>query len=58
MRDEECCDISLWDITFEVNGKLYTTNNDFDHSWFCSGMEMSDLELLPDAQQLKENKKK
>ena len=39
-------EIILWDIVFEVDGNLYTTNADFDHSFFCSIVTMEDLELL------------
>jgi hypothetical protein len=35
-------DISLWSITYEVNGVLYTTRMDYDHSWLCD-IDMDDL---------------
>ena len=39
-------DISLYDITLEVNGKLYTTNEGFDHSVICALLDMDDLVLI------------
>ena len=39
-------EIALWNITFMVDGKLYTTNADFDHSFFCSCITMKDLVLI------------
>jgi hypothetical protein len=38
-------DISLWNITYEIDGKLYTTKMDYDHSWLCE-IDMNDLVLL------------
>lgn len=35
-------DIILYDITYEVDGKLYTTRSDYDHSWLCD-ISMDDL---------------
>lgn len=34
--------ISLWSITYEIDGKLYTTRMDYDHSWLCD-IDMDDL---------------
>jgi len=36
--------ISLYDITLEVNGELYTTKDEFDHSVICALLDMDDLE--------------
>ena len=35
-------DIMLHDITYEVDGKLYTTRLGYDHSWLCD-ISMDDL---------------
>ena len=35
-------DIMLYDITYEVDGKLYTTRLGYDHSWLCD-ISMDDL---------------
>ena len=35
--------ITLYDITFEVNGVLYTTKKDFDHSVICQDLTMDNL---------------
>ena len=35
--------ITLYDITFEVNGVLYTTKRGFDHSVICADITMNDL---------------
>tara|TARA_R100000750_G_C2327399_1_gene88758 strand:- start:197 stop:340 length:144 start_codon:yes stop_codon:yes gene_type:complete len=40
--------ITLWDITFEVDGKLYTTKRGVDHSVFCDCVDMDDLVPLVD----------
>lgn len=39
-------DIMLWDITFEVDGKFYTTKIGVDHSVFCDCVDMDDLVLI------------
>lgn len=38
--------ISLHDITLDVNGKLYTTKEGFDHSVICALLDMDDLEAI------------
>ena len=38
-------DIILYDITYEINGKFYTTKSDYDHSWLCD-ISMEDLVLI------------
>ena len=38
-------DIMLWSITYEVDGKLYTTKSGYDHSWLCD-ISMEDLVLI------------
>lgn len=38
-------DIAIWNITYIVDGKLYTTREDYDHSWLCD-IDMDDLVLL------------
>ena len=35
-------DIALWSITYIVDGKLYTTREEYDHSWLCD-IDMDDL---------------
>ena len=40
--------ITLWDITFEVDGKLYTTKKGVDHSVICDCVDMDDLVPLVD----------
>ena len=42
-------DISLWSITYVVDGKLYTTKMDYDHSWLCD-INMDDLVLLEEEE--------
>ncbi|MEK9738397.1 MAG: hypothetical protein VW438_01570 [Euryarchaeota archaeon] len=42
-------DIMLWNITYMVNGKLYTTRTHYDHSWLCD-IDMSDLVLLEEEE--------
>ena len=37
--------ITLWDITFEEDGKFYTTKEGFDHSIICNCVDMDDLTL-------------
>ena len=32
-QEEEMSDIMLYSITYEVDGKFYTTRSDYDHSW-------------------------
>lgn len=44
--EEECSDILLYDITLEVNGRLYTTKKEFDHSVICALLDMDDLVLV------------
>ena len=39
-------DIILYNITYEVNGKFYTTKVDYDHSSLCD-ISMDDLVELP-----------
>jgi hypothetical protein len=38
-----CSIIELQDITFMVDGKLYTTSVEFDHSMICDLVTMEDL---------------
>lgn len=38
-------DIMLYDITYEINGKFYTTRLDYDHSWLCD-ISIDDLVLI------------
>ena len=38
--------ITLYDITFEVNGVLYTTKRSFEHSILCADITMDDLVKL------------
>lgn len=41
-------DIMLYDITYEINGRFYTTKPDYDHSWLCD-ISIDDLvEMFPD----------
>tara|TARA_A100001201_G_C4076179_1_gene197404 strand:+ start:1011 stop:1139 length:129 start_codon:yes stop_codon:yes gene_type:complete len=40
--------ITLVNISFEVNGRLYTTKEDFDHSIICDMIDMDDLVELED----------
>ena len=41
--------ISLYDITLEVNGELYTTKEGFDHSVICALLDMGDLVKLEEV---------
>lgn len=41
-RVKNMSDIILWSITYEVDGVLYTTRLDYDHSWLCD-ISMDDL---------------
>lgn len=41
-RVEIMSDVILHDITYEVDGKLYTTRLGYDHSWLCD-ISMDDL---------------
>ena len=38
--------ITINDITLEVNGRIYTTKEDFDHSIICDMIDMDDLVLV------------
>ena len=42
-------DIVLYSITYEIDGKLYTTRMDYDHSWFCD-IDMDDLVLVEEEE--------
>mgnify|MGYP003116264967 CR=1 FL=1 len=42
--------ISLYDITLEVNGRLYTTKEGFDHSVICALLDMDDLVLVEEEE--------
>lgn len=42
-------DIMLYSITYEVDGKFYTTRSDYDHSWLCD-ISMEDLVLVEGEQ--------
>ena len=41
-------DIMLYDITYEVDGKLYTTRLGYDHSWLCD-ISIEDLVLIEEV---------
>ena len=38
-------DIVLYSITYEIDGKLYTTREEYDHSWLCD-IDIDDLVLI------------
>jgi hypothetical protein len=42
--------VVLWSITYEVDGKFYTTRPDYDHSWLCD-ISMDDLVLIEGEEQ-------
>tara|TARA_R100000152_G_C6781189_1_gene215179 strand:- start:4369 stop:4503 length:135 start_codon:yes stop_codon:yes gene_type:complete len=42
--------ITINDITLEVNGRLYTTKEDFDHSIICDMIDIEDLVLLEEEE--------